>query len=139
SQPFLLNGTVTAVPQGSFPDKAFPLLSITTLKQAYVEHAPKRNYVMQWNLNMQRQLAPNLTATVGYVGSRGVHQPFRVDDANVVIPTRTTDGYLFPLQGRGTKINPAFGQITSTFYEGNSYYEALQVGLQKKMSRGFQV
>ena len=53
----------------------------------YVEHQPHRNYVMQWNLNVQRELAPNLTAVVGYVGSRGVHQPFRADDVNVVLPT----------------------------------------------------
>ena len=54
----------------------------------FVEHNPKRNYVMQWNLNVQREFA-GFTATLGYVGSHGVHQAFRADDANVVIPTLT--------------------------------------------------
>src|SRR4029077_16729495 len=30
-------------------------------------------YVMQWNLNIQREIAPSTVLTVGYVGSRGVH------------------------------------------------------------------
>src|SRR5207302_10168478 len=67
-----------------------------TLRSTYVEPHPKRNYVMQWNLNIQQQLTPSLAAMVAYVGSRGVHQPFRVDEANMVIPTKTASGYLWP-------------------------------------------
>jgi len=33
---------------------------------------------------------------VAYVGSRGVHQPFRVDDARIFIPGKTSAGYLWP-------------------------------------------
>ena len=51
---------------------------------------------MQWNLNVQRELMPDLTAMVAYVGSRGVHQPFRADDINTVLPTLTSAGYLWP-------------------------------------------
>ena len=61
-----------------------------------MESNPKRNYVTQWNLNLQYQLTPNLAAMVAYVGSRGVHQPFRVDEADLVIPTKTSAGYLWP-------------------------------------------
>src|SRR5712691_1952944 len=64
--------------------------SANRLRTTYAEPNPKRNYVMQWNLNVQQQLAPSLAAMVAYVGSRGVHQPFRVDDANLVIPTKTS-------------------------------------------------
>jgi hypothetical protein len=61
---------------------------------------------------VQRELAPNLTAMVGYVGSRGVHQPLRVADSNIVIPTPTSTGYVWPSPvGSGTTINPQFGQI----------------------------
>ena len=59
------------------------------LRTTYVEPNPKRNYVMQWNLNVQQQLTPTLAAMVAYVGSRGIHQPFRVDDANLALPTLT--------------------------------------------------
>src|SRR5712672_383695 len=74
-------------------DIAFPA---NRLRTTYTDPNPKRTYVMQWNLNVQHQLTPSLAAMVAYVGSSGVHQPFRVDDANLVIPTKTAAGYLWP-------------------------------------------
>jgi len=41
----------------------------------YIDPSPKRNYVAQFNLNLQYQLTPTMTAMVAYVGSRGLHQP----------------------------------------------------------------
>jgi hypothetical protein len=54
-------------------------------ENACVEPNAHRNYVMQWYFKVQRELAPRLTAVVGYVGSRGVRQAFRVDNANIVM------------------------------------------------------
>jgi hypothetical protein len=139
SEPFAQSGYVSKVPLGSFFAGAFPLLTPSARGQSFIEHNPKRNYVMQWNLNVQRELTSSVTALVGYVGSRGVHQPFRVDDVDIVIPALTPQGYLFPSPvGNGNKINPAFGDIRGMLYEGNSYYHALEVGIQKRMSRGLQ-
>jgi hypothetical protein len=139
SQPFFLIGDTVKIPSGSFFAGGFPLLTPITLQQSFFEHAPKRSYVMEWNLNVQRELAPNLTALVGYVGSRGVHQPFRVDDINTVIPTLTSAGYLFPSPvGSGNKVNPKFGDIRGMLFRGDSYYHALDVGIQKRMSHGLQ-
>jgi len=136
-----------------------------TLRSTYVQH-PKRDYVMQWNLNVQQQLTPTLAAMVAYVGSRGVHQPFRVDEADLVIPKKDpTLGYIFPqvdalgniftpqcnqLDPGGSDpppptcnppnpINPNFGSVRGMFYEGHSYYNALEAQLAKRMSHGFQV
>ena len=52
---------------------------------------PKRNYVMQWNFNIQRQLTPNTTLMVGYVGARGIHMRFQADDNNMVYPNATNN------------------------------------------------
>jgi len=52
-------------------------ITANKLRSTYVEAQSKRNYVTQWNLNVQYQLTTNLAAMVAYVGSRGVHQPFR--------------------------------------------------------------
>ena len=139
SEPFFSTGSVNHLPEGSFFAGAFPLLVPATRQQLLFEYKPKRNYVMQWNLNVQRELSPNLTTTVAYVGSRGVHMPFPPDDANIVVPKLTSAGYLFPSPvGSGTKINPNFGLLRSLFWEGNSYYDALEVGIQKRMAHGFQ-
>jgi hypothetical protein len=134
----------TAINAATTPIKFFntlpsPLPS-NTLRATFIDPNPKRNYVMQWNLNVQYQLAPNLAAMVAYVGSRGVHQPFRVDDADLVIPTKTSAGYLWPAPiGSGTRINPNFGSVRGMFYLGRSYYDALELQLAKRMSHGFQV
>lgn len=112
------------------------------LRTTYTDPNPKRNYVMQWNLNVQQQLAPSLTAMIAYVGSRGVHQPFRVDDANLTLPTKTSAGYVWPFASDGSPldpINPNFGSIRGMFYNGGSSYNALELQLAKRMSHGFQV
>src|SRR6266478_3737531 len=106
------------------------------LRTTYTDPNPKRNYVMQWNLNVQQQLTPSLAAMVAYVGSRGVHQPFRVDDANLALPTKTQFGYLWPVDAN--ILNPNFGSIRGMFYDGHSYYNALEAQLAKRMSHGFQ-
>ena len=89
---------------------------------------------------MQRELAPDVVAFVGYVASHGVHEPFHVSDMDTVLPTRTPQGYLFPSPvGSGTTLNPNFGTIEGIQYEGNSFYDALEVGVQKKMAHGVQL
>jgi hypothetical protein len=45
-------------------------------------------------MNIQQELTPSLTAMVGYVGSRGVHMPYRTEDLDMVLPTLTSAGYL---------------------------------------------
>jgi hypothetical protein len=139
--PFYLLGNVQGKKlPGTFLTGAFPLLGPSSLRGTYVEHAPHRSYVMQWNMNIQRELSPNVTASVGYVGSHGVHLPIRVDDSNMVLPTLTPAGYLWPNPAAsGTVINPNFGRLNSTFYASNSDYHALQLQLAKKMSHGLQV
>jgi Carboxypeptidase regulatory-like domain/TonB dependent receptor-like, beta-barrel/TonB-dependent Receptor Plug Domain len=139
SAPFFLAGNTSNLPQGSFYIGAVRLLGVSSLQVASFEHQPKRDYVMQWNMNLQRELAPNLTATVGYVGSHGVHQPFRQEEYDDVMPTITPAGFLFhsPV-GKGTTLNPAFGSIRGILYNNNSSFNALEVGVQKRMSHGLQ-
>ena len=138
--PFYMQGTATHLPPGSFYAGAFQFLGSQNLGTSLVQHNPPRNYVMQWNFNLQRELAPDLTAMVGYVGSRGVHQPFRCDDMNIVMPTLTSAGYLWPSPvASGTLINPNLGQIKGLTYGGSSFFSALEVGVQKRMSHGVQL
>jgi hypothetical protein len=128
---------------GNFPSGVTPTaLGVTGLEYEHVEKQPPRNYVMQWNFNVQREVAPNLTMVVGFAGSHGVHQGLRVDDANIVFPAALTSaGYLWPNPiGTGNQINTfTSGAIRSLFWAGDSFYSALEVGVVKKMSHGFQV
>jgi hypothetical protein len=127
-------------------------LPANKLRATYIDPNPKRNYVMQYNLNLQYQLTPSVTSLLAYVGSRGIHQPYRPDDADIVLPTLSSAGYLFPqvdadgnlISGPNagnppSRINENFGSVRGMFYEGQSYYNALEAQLAKRMSHGFQV
>ncbi len=122
--------------------------SANKLRATYIEPNPKRNYVMQWNLNVQQQLTPNLTGMVAYVGSRGIHQPFRVDDARMTLPTKTPAGYVWPFVSDPNNpdfgapldpINTNYGSIRGLWYSGHSYFNALELQMAKRMSHGLQV
>src|SRR3989454_8286211 len=138
SAPFFEAGSATNLPAGSFPSAAFASIgSPNTFRQAYFDPNPRRNYVMQWNLTIQRELGKDLSAMVGYVGSRGVHQPFRVEDVDIVPPTLTSEGYLWPSPaGSGTRLNLNAGRITAGLWSGDSYYSALEAQIKKKIARG---
>lgn len=140
ASPFSRQIYAESLPAGSFPLGAFQQFSgsSTVSRADFVEHAPKRNYVMQWNFNLERQLAKGLTATVGYVGSRGVHQPFRQDNFDMVLPTLTAAGYLFPPAATSKTLNPNYGRITGTLWQANSFYHALQAVVTKSLSHGVQ-
>ena len=143
--PFTENGTANNLPAGSFPTGAFNILANNAannlgLRIPYIQPNPKRNYVMQWNLNIQRELAPNLTAMVAYVGSRGVHMIFRADDINTTLPIDgSTPPYLWPAPGTGTQISPSIGRMDTLQWNNDSYFDGLEAQVEKRMSHGFQV
>ncbi len=167
--PFVASGAIKNPGRGTFFTGAYPQITLPTGSGPKnkggntIEQYAHRSYVMQWNLNVQRELVRNLTVMVGYVGSRGVHEPFKVDDADITLPTMSSAGWLFPqldilgnvfVPGQCTqtdpngsdpvqcnpppKINHTFGSIGRLTYEGNSYYHALEVAVQKTMSHGVQ-
>jgi hypothetical protein len=131
-------------------------LSQTNTNLAYfADPHPKRNYVMQWNLSVARELTSTLALTVGYVGSRGVHQPYRVDNIDMVLPTFVPPvGYMWPCGPDGlgdscqagflpdgtpsSKVNPNFGRVNATLWQADSFYHAMQVDVAKRVSRGIQ-
>jgi len=136
-----IDDTVTQLAPGSFPYGALGDLSATgLLRTPFIQFEPKRNYTMQWNLNVQRELMPNLSMTIAYVGTHSVHNPFHEDDSNTVLPTLTAAGYLWPFPAAsGTVLNPAIGRMDSLWWTGNAHYNGLAVNLLKRMSHGFQV
>jgi hypothetical protein len=149
---------------GSFPDGGVIAVGDPTGKRIeHVETNPKREYVMQWDLSIQRALTPTLTALIGYVGSHGVHGTTNHDDVDIVTPIVSSAGYLWPCQapglpfvpdgttppaglkpgcngiGSGQRPNQNVGRLSALYFHNSAVYHALQVQLIKKMSHGFQV
>lgn len=139
------NSGATALPPGSFPAGLFQFIgNSSNLRQSYVEPNPHRNYVMQWNINVQREFSKSITGMVAYVGSRGVHQAFRADDINTTLPSSLTS--VTPIypgtdssgNALGTLLNPNVGQISAVIWRGDSYYKALQAKLTARFADSFQ-
>jgi hypothetical protein len=138
--PFFQLASNSHIPAGSFYQSGVSYLPANSLSVSWIDQHPKRNYVMQWSLNVQRALTDNLSATIGYVGTHGAHQPMRIDDANIVQPTATSAGYVWPNPaGSGSLVNPNYGEIRSMQWDGSSIYHALQLSLVQRMAHGFQV
>lgn len=137
SAPFFQYTSIKNPGAGTFFDGVLPPFPANKLRQTYTDPNPKRNYVTQWNLNVQYRLTPSVAAMVAYVGSRGVHQPFRVDDADMALPTLTSAGYLW--DPNASRLNDNYGSIRGMFYQGRSYFNALELQLAKRMSHGFQL
>ena len=146
---------------GSFPTGAFLSSENQPTGLGYFpETSPKRNYVMQWNVSVARELSSTLAVTVGYVGSRGVHQPYRMDNIDMVLPAALRpEGYLWPTPGTAPPVtsttctdgsgptptgcpwptlNPNFGRINATLWQAHSFYDAMQVDVAKRASHGIQ-
>jgi Carboxypeptidase regulatory-like domain/TonB dependent receptor len=105
----------------------------------------------QWNFNIQRELFGSTTLTVGYVGSRGVHL-YGARDINPVEPTTVNGVQVFgvptaSLPGKSptaigitpnARLNPAAAALSSEAPVGDSSYNSLQVGLNRRFSHGVQ-
>lgn len=78
-----------------------------TTRAPLVQQNPGRAYVMQYNLSIQRELSPNTTILIGYVGSHGVHGMTQDDDVNIVSPLFAGGQYLWPCEA------PSLGLVFS--------------------------
>ncbi len=114
-----------------------PPLPSLTFGTDYLIH--KTPYMIQYNLNVQREIRPGSVLTVGYVGSRGIDLlSFR--DYNPPVPTinaagqrvygNTTTGVSNP------RINPAFGSLVLTNPSSSSHYNSLQTSFNNRFSNG---
>ncbi len=100
-------------------------------------------HMYQWNFNIQHQLFEATTLTVGYVGSRGLHL-YEGRDINPVEPVDVngvqTFGYLSPTGAivSNPRENTALGALSSEAPVGDSHYNSLQVGLNRRYSHNLQ-
>jgi len=151
--PFQIIGTAkgATLGGGTIPVSFNPL----HIRNRFIDAYPKRADVLNWNLNIQRQLAEGLTMLLGYVGSRSIHLSAASDDVNLVQPTAVSGvGLVFPCdpaalssgntcasQQTGTRIDPNWGGgagIRPVLFDGASSYSAFQSQLKKSFSQGVQ-
>ncbi len=99
----------------------------------------------QWNINIQRELFAATTLTVGYVGSRGVHL-YGNRDINPIQPSIVNGATVFGVPRGGgltgftsnPRLNPAASSLSSAGTVADSNYNSLQVGLNRRFTKGLQ-
>lgn len=142
--PLVQTGAVTAA---NFPNN--PPTSANGFTGYFIQQNPPEAYKMEWNLDVQRQITNSMSITAAYVGARGVHLPVRYGDMNLVPPNLATyvNGFLtFPAPTSTPFMNDinAANQslvIPATMWNTDSRYNALQINLVQRVTRGltFQV
>ncbi len=107
----------------------------------YINKAP---YLIQYNLNIQRELGQGTVLNVGYVGSHGVDM-FTLQEKNAAIPTINNGVYTWgSLNAAGTAIvqaprpNNHFAGLSETEMGSSSRYNSLQVSLNRRLTHNFQ-
>jgi len=111
--------------------------------------------LISWSLRVEQEITPDMSLTVGYVGSHGYHQLIGID-ANepfpVVCPASpcpATYPATFPAGLAGTPVpagsfyvptttraNPSIANTWTWFSQGTSNYHALQVDVNRRFSHG---
>lgn len=124
--------------------------NLNAIRNRYVQQNPKRALVMNWNVNIQRELAPSWTVIVGYVGSRSVHLSVAADDINLVPPISTPAGIVIPsntyqldpnwagANGGLVPGGPGGAGIRPVIFDGESTYHSFQAQLKKAFNHGLQ-
>ncbi|MGI4978804.1 MAG: TonB-dependent receptor [Janthinobacterium lividum] len=116
---------------GSVANPVFPRVSITPANFVLgridvVQYHPASPYVMQWNANVQQQVARGAVLTLAYSANRGVHDQ-RITDENQALPQIVNGRKFFPLNS--TVRNTAFTAIRYKQTNGLSSYHALRATL----------
>jgi len=102
--------------------------------------------VISYTFKVEQELTPSTEIAVGYAGSRGYHELLSVD-ANEPFPTICPDSPCPASLAAGTiyypknavLANPKVANTTSWFTEGVSSYNALEVDVNRRLTRSFQV
>jgi len=81
-------------------------------------------YVEMWNMSVQRQITSTLALQVAYVGNRALHL-YTTNYFNNIDPAT------------GERPIPSIGPITYRENAATSWYHALQVSANKRLSKGF--
>jgi hypothetical protein len=91
---------------------------------------------VQYNLTVEREILPQTVVRLGYVGARGYNQ-LRAIEANQAIPEILPGGgYFFPA-GQSRR-NPVIGSMRWRATDGNSWYNSVLVGVNKRFTDGLQ-
>ena len=116
-------------------DNAINLAGVAGLAPQSINRGFDNPYLQSWNVNVQREVAPELAVTAGYFGSKGTHLIIR---RNINQPINGVRPY--PNLSAASPILPGapVGNITQVESAGNSSYNAMWLSATQRLRQGFQ-
>ncbi len=117
-----------------------------------VDYFIQQPHFLQYNLTVERQLPFDMAVTLAYAGSRGINIPV-INDGNPVVPggipqgvncvarpaSQTVDlSAPYCYLGTEPRTNPNWTGIELYTAGSNSWYNSMQFGLSKRLSKGLQ-
>jgi hypothetical protein len=133
--PFVNRGRLTAAQVPTLPVNSVLFKGVDQVSET-MQFELDATYVMQYNLNVQREIFKDTILLVAYVGSRG-RNLLGQGDKNTAIPQILADGRQFFPAGL-TRRNPKFDTVRTIFQGFSSNYNSLNLGLTKRFSNGLQ-
>ena len=133
------------IPLGTFPTRwlNFATNQGSDLAQSFMVDNLITPLVYSWNFNVQYQLASTWMIEVGYVGSRGIHQPNTLhilNGAYLASPSNPVNGVTVNTTANARQRVPYLGfsptGLQGADNQGDYKYNSLQLTLRKQMSHG---
>ena len=115
----------TQIGAPAFPNKLASFPAGTLFNLATIDPNIKNAYGLQANVQLECELAPGTSVSLGYLYIRGIHI---IMQRNLNVPTMTAAQDPVNL-GRP---NPNFGNITQYSGQGDSYYNGMTLSIQKR-------
>ena len=91
-------------------------------------------YSYQWNFGIEQQLGQSFVARVSYVGTRTVHLSGNVNPIAPAVKKDQNGRFYTP--ANGNVANPNFGSFRYIHNGGDAWYNALQLGLERRFRAG---
>lgn len=117
------------------PSIKTPVLSPSTFSEV-IQFNLDPMYETKFNLSVEREIAPNLSVTLGYLGSRGTHLTQKMDGN--AAPPSFGNGRPF-VAANTRRPNPNNGVITYSSSDAKSFYNGMIVEVKKRFAQGFQL
>jgi Carboxypeptidase regulatory-like domain len=105
------------------PPSNFVFSNGTTVSQSFSRNF-KLGMTQSWNLSVEQQLTPMMMMRVAYVGSESYHQAIEINRNTYV---------------KGAAPYSNFGNILENGSNATASYNSLQLGFERRMSRGLQL
>ena len=132
--PFATQSRVNNSPTFTLP-LFFPPESVGRVLRT-VDYNSEQSKLWQYNVSLEQELPWSIGLAVAYAGSRGYDLPYSTE-GNPRVPQILPDGrYYWP--AGAPRVNPNWDDVLWKTTGSRSWYNSLQVSLNKRLTQGFQ-